>query len=221
MSYTSASMQDRASHGRRRIALLAGVGALALLVWWLVTRGESDEEAAARALAAATLPRVHEPAALAGAAALPTAGAAGPQPTAAAPEPPLDWTKRFIVSPRGTVYDKDTNLTWQQSTPTERVTQAAAIEYCKKLRFDGGGWRLPTRAEMETIADRRLIVPDSENPFPLADEDGFWTSSVDPDNSSFGYAYDFFGVWASLEVGDAEPRARCVRGHQKAKPGAR
>lgn len=210
-------MEERS---RRRIVWLAIIGALALVVWWFGRRGESDEEAAARALAAATLPRVHEPAPVAGAPAGLDAGAARPQPTAAAPEPPLDWTQRFVVSAHGTVYDKDTNLTWQQSTPTERVTQRAAIEYCKNLRFEGGGWRLPTRPEMQTIADRRLIVPDSAEPFPLADEDGFWTSTIDPENSNFGYAYDFFGVWASLEVGDAEPRARCVRGHQKTKTGA-
>lgn len=213
-------MEERASQGRRRIVLLAIIGALALVVWWFGRHRETDEEAAARALAAATLPRVHEPAPVDGAPVAPDAGAVRPQPPAAPAEPPLDWTTRFVVSPRGTVYDKDTNLTWQQSTPTERVTQRAAIEYCKNLRFEGGGWRLPTRAEMQTIADRRLIVPDSAEPFPLADDGGFWTSTIDPDNSNFGYAYDFFGVWASLELGDAEPRARCVRGHQKTKPGA-
>src|SRR5690349_7700371 len=119
VGYTSASMEERASLRRRRIVWLVALGALAVLLWWLSGRRESDEEAAARALAAATLPRVHEPVPIAGSPVVPDAGAARPQPTAAAPEPPLDWTKRFVVSPRGTVYDKDTNLTWQQSTPTE------------------------------------------------------------------------------------------------------
>jgi hypothetical protein len=204
-------MEERASQGRRQIVLLLSIGSLALLGWWFNQHRQSDEEAAARDLAAATLPRVHEPVPVAGSA----PELAEPQPTAAAPEPPLDWTKRFVVSPRGTVYDKDTKLTWQQSTPSERVTQQAAIDYCKKLRLEGGGWHLPTRAEMQTIAEPRLVVPDSPNPFPLADDDGFWTATADPDNAGSGFAYDFFGVWASLEVSDADPRARCVRGRQR------
>jgi hypothetical protein len=59
----------------------------------------------------------------------------------------------------GTVYDAKTALTWQQAAPTSTytwgtsATSGTAQNYCATLGTSGGGWRLPTMKELQTLID--------------------------------------------------------------------
>ena len=54
----------------------------------------------------------------------------------------------------GTVLDRDTNLTWQQAPDGTERTWEEARAHCASLPLAGGGWRLPTMAELQSLIRR-------------------------------------------------------------------
>ena len=67
-------------------------------------------------------------------------------------------SERFIINNDGTVTDTSTGLTWQQATAGPMAWEAAQ-KYCAKLELAGGGWRLPTVQELQSIVDYTRQVP--------------------------------------------------------------
>ncbi|MBA4373400.1 MAG: hypothetical protein C0402_11145 [Thermodesulfovibrio sp.] len=58
----------------------------------------------------------------------------------------------FRVSPDGIITDPRTGLQWAPD-PGESVTWRQADQYAAGLKLGGGGWRLPTRAELKGLYD--------------------------------------------------------------------
>jgi len=60
----------------------------------------------------------------------------------------------------GTVADVTTGLMWQQTVPSNPVTQDEADAYCANLSLAGHtDWRLPTKIELMSIVDFGRTAP--------------------------------------------------------------
>ena len=110
----------------------------------------------------------------------------------------------------GTVTSSCCGLTWQQATSPMDLTWAEAYAYCESLDLVGGGWRLPTVGELQTL------VVDGSGPtidatfFPDTQAYDYWTISSDQD---FGWlwAITFFdGSALGADSANTNP-VRCVR----------
>jgi hypothetical protein len=121
-------------------------------------------------------------------------------------------TSHYQVSASGnTVLDTATQLTWQrQISATFNLTEAGG--YCGSMSLDGGGWRVPTRVELNSI-----VEPGKNQPaidvvaFPGTFSEPFWTSTLDTAVAGQAWSVDFgFGVNFSHAV-TFPSRVRCVR----------
>jgi hypothetical protein len=113
-----------------------------------------------------------------------------------------------------TSFDEVTRLMWQLNVDAARYDWMAARSYCEGLRLGGfnGGWRLPTRKELETLVDvRRETAPASHvESFPGTPGTPFWTSTVGP--AATAWTVDFgFGGSTSLNGVTNSIEVRCVR----------
>jgi len=110
------------------------------------------------------------------------------------------------------VADKVTGLTWQRAVAKDSYTWADANAYCQNVDFDWmGGWRLPTKKELESIVNRRAVRPAIDCvAFPDTPFDAFWSSSP---LKAAGYAwrvrFDTGSSDAAALTNTA--RVRCVR----------
>ena len=78
----------------------------------------------------------------------------------------------------GIVTDAKTGLRWQEAVDTNTYSWPAAKTHCADLALDGGGWRLPTKAELESIVNDSVLAPTIDvSSFPNTPEGPFWTSS--------------------------------------------
>ncbi len=137
---------------------------------------------------------------------------------------PIPWARasapagHFTDNKDGTVKDNKTGLLWQQAVDPGTYTWDAnagagsAQAYCKHLPLAGGGWRLPSLKELQTLVDRRVANPAIDSTFfPATPSDWFWTSSPLAYGSSsawyvnFTYGLTYFDSAVSLN------RVRCVR----------
>lgn len=128
-------------------------------------------------------------------------------------EPPC--AARYTLK-NGVVLDNDTNLTWQQNFGTD-LTFADAKSYCASLTLDGGGFRVPTIFELQTIVDESRKIPVIDDAtFPGTPKDIFWSATprVDPTDCANCNWYVNFGL-TNYELVDTknvtEPHyVRCV-----------
>ena len=60
-------------------------------------------------------------------------------------------TARFVKRSDGTVWDRDNNLIWYGKDNGRDITHDQAV---KEVAAKGGGWRLPTIKELQTLYDR-------------------------------------------------------------------
>ena len=122
----------------------------------------------------------------------------------------------YAVSASGNqVTDKVTGLIWQRQLETTEFAWADAKQYCSCLMVDGvGGWRLPSRIELTSLADWTALHPSIDViAFPNTPSEAFWSSSVlengDPD---LAWHVDFDSSHTSYTDKLYAHRARCVRG---------
>jgi hypothetical protein len=119
--------------------------------------------------------------------------------TLALPASALAPPGRYTLPAEGTVYDTRTQLTWERLGSS---TSAAPEPYCAGLKLAGGGWRVPTRAEMMSLID--LTTPST----PWIDQNFFSVSTGRVYCTSSKWRVDFDR--ASLT--DQSPcYVRCVR----------
>lgn len=52
-----------------------------------------------------------------------------------------------------------TGLMWTAQDNGSDLSWKGAIEYCRKLALDGGGWELPTAAQLLSLYDRQMSEP--------------------------------------------------------------
>lgn len=77
------------------------------------------------------------------------------------------------------VTDALTGLTWQVDAGVNgTVTWDAASGVCQALAIDGGGWRVPSIAELLTIVSRSTSAPAIDSAvFPVTKSDWYWTAT--------------------------------------------
>jgi hypothetical protein len=145
-----------------------------------------------------------------------------------------DWSPAYNASVfkdngDGTVTDSRSKLVWQRSVPSSYAPACSgksgssstagdacswddAKKFCAGLSLAGGGWRLPTEAELESLVDDSRTDPAIDlNAFPGTPSSYFWSSS--PRAGSAGYAWGvyFYYGYSSSYVADDTYRVRCVR----------
>lgn len=142
--------------------------------------------------------------------------------THAATTDQLYWTRcvrqtagklpRYDLGLSGTVLDASTQLTWQQTASTDRVTWNEANAACAALDLQGKGWRLPNMKELQTLVDERQAAPAIDTAaFPDTPAEGFWAATplVDAPNSAWFVSFDEGIAYNALTTHPY--RYRCVR----------
>lgn len=94
-------------------------------------------------------------------------------------------TYLFNISKDGVIFDPRTGLEWGRA-PKEEMTWAEASRYVQKLSLAGGGWRLPTRAEL------RGLYETGEIGCGIGDDitGGTWVWSSELDEFSHAWGFD-------------------------------
>ncbi|MHB9116727.1 MAG: Lcl domain-containing protein [Burkholderiales bacterium] len=132
---------------------------------------------------------------------------------------------KFTDNGNGTVTDAPTGLTWQQgenALPLPNWYQASgtydvmnnttAQNFCGTLSFAGGGWRLPTRAELESLIDSSFNPTINTNYFPKAYMSSYWSSTPDASNFQNAWLVEFSNGYAHSGNRISAAYVRCVRG---------
>ena len=131
-----------------------------------------------------------------------------------------------ITSIADVVVDRVTKLEWQRlipqtypgcsgntARPGDTCTWAEAKGYCKELTLAGGGWRLPSKIELESLLGDPTNAPTADfEAFPdLGGGNVFWT--VSPMSNNEGYAWTVrSGLGMTLPEDAIMTRnVRCVR----------
>jgi hypothetical protein len=176
-------------------------------------------------------------AALFGAAACSAGVSAGPQGCGTVPAPNA-WARwvmpnparsglpnpaSYTVSHSGNqVTDNVTGLIWQRNLDSRFYGWEEAKQYCACLTIDGvGGWRLPSRIELVSIADWTTSGPSIDsNAFPSTPSDSFWTSSVLTGPGLGWLVYFGTGFTSYSDMGSLY-RARCTQPSPATAPAGR
>lgn len=144
-----------------------------------------------------------------------TAGPPPPQPTPPSPlrdSPAFAVTRRLLVMPsREVVYDRDHDLLWQRTPPPHTMNWTDAKRYARELELDGGGWRLPQRAELVALRLRQDSPFVDEASFPNCPRGWFWTNEVSALNG-FAWAVSFVFDDVRDCAATWSFHVRCVRG---------
>ncbi|MCG6535160.1 MAG: DUF1566 domain-containing protein, partial [Syntrophales bacterium LBB04] len=93
--------------------------------------------------------------------------------------------ERFSLN-GGVIEDSQLGLQWAPSNG-QSMDHYKAEEYAQNLSLAGGGWRLPTRAELRSLYD--TSKPTKIDPVFNIDRDWVWTSELD--GSSFAWGFTF------------------------------
>ena len=143
----------------------------------------------------------------------------GTGPFAASPGPAP--AGRYTIPATGTVLDTKTLLTWEQTPEGDagsfpKMLQTAAVTYCANLGLSGGGWRLPTANELETLVD--FSQTSSTTPsidvtfFPDTPAEEFWSATPVAPVGIESWEVGFAGGGAGSDVGSEYSwYVRCVR----------
>jgi hypothetical protein len=120
--------------------------------------------------------------------------------------------------PDDTVIDQGTGLVWQRRVSRSTYTFDEARAYCESLALDGGGFRVPSMKELQTLVDETrasgpLIDTEAFPGLPEDEAPTFWTSSLSAHSPNAAW---FVRGAVALDVGidlslDAKYSVRCVR----------
>jgi hypothetical protein len=118
----------------------------------------------------------------------------------------------------GVVSDHITRLEWEDNSSVSRSWSEAG-SYCSSLALDGGGWRLPTYNEMESLLEyelgRSVLVSLFNGLFQSKGNGDFWTAtqSNDPNSPSTTHAWiiDFFEGDDAINTKSSSRSVKCVR----------
>ncbi len=94
----------------------------------------------------------------------------------------------FVAYANGVVRDTNTGLEWFVG-PDRETTWDEARTWAIQLAVDGGGWRMPTGKELETLYHRGA---GTNNLTPLLKTSGQWVWSGETKDSSLAWAVGFF-----------------------------
>lgn len=108
----------------------------------------------------------------------------------------MDDLSRFIKSDGGVIKDTQTGFEWIVG-PDESTTWYMAKSWVNSLAVAGGGWRLPTKAELETLYIKGV---GTRNISPLFKTTGWWVWSAGDRNTSTAWGFSFkygYSDWLS------------------------
>jgi hypothetical protein len=108
----------------------------------------------------------------------------------------------------GTVTDATAKLTWQKAVESTPMAWADADAICKALALAGTGWRLPTLAELKTLAMKGKNPAIDATFFPNTPGAKFWSS--DPNGTKQHWYVDFQSGYENAGSG-SDGLVRCVR----------
>lgn len=98
---------------------------------------------------------------------------------------------RFTVLDETRIYDRATELTWEQAGSTDKVSFPEAEQYCRKLAKGSGlGWRLPKIKELATIIDENSYHP-SIYPIFQTQSRFYWSSTRNAADNDFAWLVNF------------------------------
>jgi hypothetical protein len=126
---------------------------------------------------------------------------------------PSDSPSTFTDNSDGTVTDSRSGLVWQQVVDAGSYTWANAKSYCAALSLAGSSaWRLPTKAELESVVDFGRSNPAIDpTAFPSAPSALFWTSSPSAVSAGSAWHVDFDSAYTGFSDASTMVRVRCVR----------
>jgi len=113
------------------------------------------------------------------------------------------------------VTDHITGLQWQDNAEAKTITKdwADAQTYCSSLSLDGGGWRLPTVQELQSI-----VVDGAYNPsidttafVNYISSDGYWSSTTYANYTSSAWIVGFSNGSTDYSNKTTTSYVRCVR----------
>jgi formylglycine-generating enzyme required for sulfatase activity len=118
---------------------------------------------------------------------------------------------RYLANADGTVRDQRTGLTWQRDVDPVMRPWEAARAHCAALPLAGGGWRLPSMKELQTLVDDSRAEPSIDPLFPDTPLDPFWTASPVVATPGSAWRVSFIHGYTYDASGQYEYYARCVR----------
>jgi hypothetical protein len=120
---------------------------------------------------------------------------------------------RYTVS-GSVVLDTQTGLSWTQAASSAEMDESAALAYCSTLAANGGGWRLPSVGELQSIIDESRYDPALDpTAFPGAPaSDFYWSQSGYENFPGFGWAVSFLYGITTVYMQSGQPGwVRCVK----------
>lgn len=111
-----------------------------------------------------------------------------------------------------TITDLKTKLTWQRDLDAAMYTSDEAAPYCMNLGLAGGGWRLPTIKELQTLVDESTVAPAIDTSvFPNTPSSRFWSSTLYAGGAGLVWIVNFSNGSADTAAVSDMNHVRCVR----------
>jgi hypothetical protein len=119
---------------------------------------------------------------------------------------------RYDASLAGTVKDLSTGLVWQRAASDLQLTWAEAKLACEGLPTAGGGWRMPSMSELQSIIDESQADPAIDAAaFPDTPSEGFWAATPLAGSTTAAWFVSFLDGIAYNALLEHPYRVRCVR----------
>lgn len=128
------------------------------------------------------------------------------------PDPPMvaQTDARFVRADNGIVRDRKTGLHWYAG-PDEATTWKEARVWVSSLAVDGGGWRMPSAAELGALFQKDT---GERNMTPLLKTSGWWVWTGREKDGESAWYFDFRlgrADWTLHRFSYHSPRAFAVR----------
>ena len=115
--------------------------------------------------------------------------------------------KRISASDPGVTF-RAAGLEWQTQPADREMTWESAKAYAEELALAGGGWRLHTKDELQSLYATKSSGTAS---FPGMDAGGYWSSSAVAGSSGYAWDVSFYGGYTNGDGVGYGYRVRCVR----------
>jgi hypothetical protein len=116
---------------------------------------------------------------------------------------------RFILGDKGVVIDKATGLEWLVG-PDRDTTWVEAKAWVEQLETGGGGWRMPTRQELEGLYQEEFGT-NNMNPLFRTTGGFAWTDEMVGKTHAWGFCFEIGSpYWPRITFSDTA-RAFAVR----------
>ena len=117
----------------------------------------------------------------------------------------VDRDDPYVKYANGVVYDANTGLEWIAG-PGRNMSWEESQKWAESLEIDGGGWRMPTRQELETLYQEGS---GKRNMTRLLETPAWWVWSAEQKDGSSSNLYDFSR--GTRDWQSRTPRAYAVR----------